>query len=247
MNAAERRTKITHLLTQADGPLSATTLAAQCGVSRQIIVGDVALLRAGAELDPMGPLPHSQNTGDFGREERCGLGEVPFPLWVGDANRACDGVLGFFPDGPGMYRHMRPAAGCQPPPGVAPAYVDYQAQTALTLGDGEPLGMTLLVEVMGNVTLRTGILPPETRPFPGELCRAALERMRLAFELNPVLTSPREVAIPAAEDGGGTWSWLVKTGEEECAEYPEVAAPPAGFTGEPPELMDGYLVRRKGK
>ena len=47
MNAADRRTKITHLLAQANGPLSATALAAQCGVSRQIIVGDVALLRAG--------------------------------------------------------------------------------------------------------------------------------------------------------------------------------------------------------
>ena len=47
MNAAERRTKITHLLSQAEGPVSATALAAQCGVSRQIIVGDVALLRAG--------------------------------------------------------------------------------------------------------------------------------------------------------------------------------------------------------
>ena len=47
MNAAERRTKITHLLAQANGPLSATALATQCGVSRQIIVGDVALLRAG--------------------------------------------------------------------------------------------------------------------------------------------------------------------------------------------------------
>ena len=47
MNAAERRTKITHLLAQAESPLSATALAAQCGVSRQIIVGDVALLRAG--------------------------------------------------------------------------------------------------------------------------------------------------------------------------------------------------------
>ena len=34
MNAAERRTKITHLLAQANGPLSATALAAQCGVSR---------------------------------------------------------------------------------------------------------------------------------------------------------------------------------------------------------------------
>lgn len=47
MNAAERRIKITQLLMQTQKPLSATTLAAQCGVSRQIIVGDVALLRAG--------------------------------------------------------------------------------------------------------------------------------------------------------------------------------------------------------
>ena len=47
MNAAERRTQITHLLAGADKPISATVLAAQCGVSRQIIVGDIALLRAG--------------------------------------------------------------------------------------------------------------------------------------------------------------------------------------------------------
>ena len=47
MNAAERRTQITHLLARADKPISATVLAAQCGVSRQIIVGDIALLRAG--------------------------------------------------------------------------------------------------------------------------------------------------------------------------------------------------------
>ncbi len=47
MNASDRRTKITHLLSRAEGPVSATALAAQCGVSRQIIVGDIALLRAG--------------------------------------------------------------------------------------------------------------------------------------------------------------------------------------------------------
>ena len=44
MNAADRRTKITQLLSKADKPVSATVLAAQCGVSRQIIVGDIALL-----------------------------------------------------------------------------------------------------------------------------------------------------------------------------------------------------------
>ncbi|MDY3617855.1 transcription repressor NadR [Agathobaculum sp.] len=47
MNADERRTAIQQLLAQTDGPVSATALAARCGVSRQIIVGDVALLRAG--------------------------------------------------------------------------------------------------------------------------------------------------------------------------------------------------------
>ncbi|MDO5141636.1 MAG: 3H domain-containing protein [Eubacteriales bacterium] len=47
MNAKERRAAIAERLAQADRPLSAAALAAACGVSRQIIVGDVALLRAG--------------------------------------------------------------------------------------------------------------------------------------------------------------------------------------------------------
>ncbi len=47
MNASERRVKITHILKGAEGPVPASALAAQCSVSRQIIVGDIALLRAG--------------------------------------------------------------------------------------------------------------------------------------------------------------------------------------------------------
>lgn len=46
MNGAERRTKIIALLRQNDGAVSGTTLARQAGVSRQVIVQDIALLRA---------------------------------------------------------------------------------------------------------------------------------------------------------------------------------------------------------
>ena len=46
MTANERRERIYQQLTAASAPLSATALAKQYGVSRQIIVGDVALLRA---------------------------------------------------------------------------------------------------------------------------------------------------------------------------------------------------------
>ena len=46
MNAKERREKILARLASADEAISASRLAADFSVSRQIIVGDVALLRA---------------------------------------------------------------------------------------------------------------------------------------------------------------------------------------------------------
>ena len=51
MNSQGRRARILEYLTQAQEPLSATWLAHALQVSRQIIVGDVALLRAsGADI-----------------------------------------------------------------------------------------------------------------------------------------------------------------------------------------------------
>ena len=49
MHAEERRETILKLLRQSAQPVSASTLAGQLSVSRQIIVGDIALLRAGPE------------------------------------------------------------------------------------------------------------------------------------------------------------------------------------------------------
>ena len=52
MNAAQRRKVILERLTEANAPLSASVLAGELGVSRQIVVGDVALLRAsGTQID----------------------------------------------------------------------------------------------------------------------------------------------------------------------------------------------------
>lgn len=49
MNAAERRAELLRVLHSASAPVSAGALAERFGVSRQIIVGDVALLRAAGE------------------------------------------------------------------------------------------------------------------------------------------------------------------------------------------------------
>ena len=47
MDAAARRAAILSVLERTDHPVSAAALAREFSVSRQIIVGDVALLRAG--------------------------------------------------------------------------------------------------------------------------------------------------------------------------------------------------------
>lgn len=47
MHAAERRQAILNILQNAPQPVSASALAGRLAVSRQIIVGDIALLRAG--------------------------------------------------------------------------------------------------------------------------------------------------------------------------------------------------------
>lgn len=49
MNSTQRRQAILEALRESEGPLSATALAGRLAVSRQIIVGDVALLRAAGE------------------------------------------------------------------------------------------------------------------------------------------------------------------------------------------------------
>lgn len=66
MDAAARRKEIGTLLRAADAPVSAAALGEKLGVSRQVIVGDVALLRAaGAAVDatPRGYVLHRERDG----------------------------------------------------------------------------------------------------------------------------------------------------------------------------------------
>ena len=46
MNTAERRNEILNFLQNADEPVAARKLASQFGVSRQVIVQDLAVIRA---------------------------------------------------------------------------------------------------------------------------------------------------------------------------------------------------------
>lgn len=66
MNAEQRREAILNTLRGASQPVSATALAGTFSVSRQIVVGDIALLRAaGADISatPRGYVMHREEAG----------------------------------------------------------------------------------------------------------------------------------------------------------------------------------------
>ena len=66
MNAEQRREAILNTLRRTDQPLSATALAGTFSVSRQVVVGDIALLRAaGADISatPRGYVMHHEAAG----------------------------------------------------------------------------------------------------------------------------------------------------------------------------------------
>ena len=74
MRAEERRQAILNTLNSAGHPVSASALARQFSVSRQIIVGDIALLRAaGADISatPRGYVAHQPSPAGLVRQVAC--------------------------------------------------------------------------------------------------------------------------------------------------------------------------------
>ena len=71
MTAARRRDEILQTLAGASGPVSAAALAARLGVSRQVVVGDVALLRAAGSPIVATPRGYVLGGGQEGGGVRC--------------------------------------------------------------------------------------------------------------------------------------------------------------------------------
>lgn len=75
MEASDRRKEILTILKSSEKPVSAASLASRFHVSRQIIVGDIALLRAAGtdiQATPRGYLPaHSSDQGQIVHQVAC--------------------------------------------------------------------------------------------------------------------------------------------------------------------------------
>ena len=88
ISAQERRRAVARALEEADGPVSAAALAERFSVSRQIIVGDVALLRAGGADIAATPRGYLLGRGSSGIERRVACVHAP-----GDMERELNAIV----------------------------------------------------------------------------------------------------------------------------------------------------------
>ncbi len=116
MDAARRRKTITHILEEAKAPVSAASLAKEFSVSRQIIVGDVALLRAGGLDIAATPRGYVVPRGGGGAGAHRGLRPPGGSHGQGAGNYGGPGLSGAGRGGgaPGVRTAHRPAAAWPP-------------------------------------------------------------------------------------------------------------------------------------
>lgn len=205
----------------------------------------IAIMRAELSLQSAGKLPYKMKRKDFGQYETNDFDAQTFYAYIGDGTRKSDGLIGYFPDKKRevMYNMMQAGYKNLKPAKVTPAYINYETKTKLDFHKNKSVKMTLLVEVMSNITIKTGILPTKTVLFPEEYCKDALQSMYQGFEINPVICSEDEIMFPVMPINNGEWFWLNKNEAGEFDTKRDILPVHSGFTQNDVCIMDGFLLK----
>lgn len=225
-----------------------------------VLVGHpLALVRASLRLELPGDPAYDVTLAKVGGEGADDPGVFPrveFPVYLGNATLAEDGLVGSFGPRNGEatdYRKIRAPFGFDQPRG----YVAEQPTAALSYGVSRaaPTLVTLLMDPRCSVRATTGLLPPAELVLPPEAVEALSSRLDLSFFAGPIITHPAAVELPIPGGIEGTWTFLqVDSGSRWPTDLrwratldPSAKNAGAGLPADPFQVVDGYLDLKLGK
>ncbi|RHR31963.1 hypothetical protein DWX43_04760 [Clostridium sp. AF19-22AC] len=209
----------------------------------------LVLAKAKIEFELCGLPAVSQEYRKFGLDDTTGFEKTKVEVRLGDTARVLDGALVYYKEGNegGMdYSVCYPAAGTILQTAET-GYIDYKTPLLLDGGENREAFLTLLMEAASPVTLRTGLLPARQEAIPPEYLAQALEKVQMAFEINPVLTPEEDITIPVLKEQGSEFFWINKTPDKSFRMQEEISQPPDIYFAEANVLLDGYLALKKEK
>lgn len=170
------------------------------------------------------------------------MGNVSFPLRLGDLSNLDDGLIGYLieqegKDPYGSNNLYAPAAPVSRKSGVIHPEFD---TIQLTL-NAAPKMLTMLMDPRAGIHATTGVLPVEELEIPADQYKAAMNKLQMTFFTLPVLKKKQKLVVPLPEQSGYVWSW-VSPGE---ALEPSLAANASNSNADwgysPQTLLEGWL------
>ncbi len=150
------------------------------------------------------------------------LGDVVFPIRLGDLINLDDGLVGYLIESTNAMPYdtfYAPTATANQPNGVeVPAFDTLQKQLNET-----PDTLTLLVDPRANVHATVGVLPVEELGIPVDQYSAGMQNLQMTFFTMPVLNKRQGLVVPLPQENGYQWSW-VKPGNETVTPLKDQAA-----------------------
>lgn len=152
--------------------------------------------------------------------------QVKIPLQLGEYRQLNDGLIGYWVD------TAPPDAlpqGAKPDTFFAPQSFDVEKGKPsgnimthdenggvflfnLTLGQPQPLEVSMLLDPKGSVHATCGMLPVKDINIPPDQYQQALSKIEIAFLTTPILSLPGRMHVSVPNEPGYGWSWVEKDG-----------------------------------
>lgn len=198
-----------------------------------------------ADTGPDDPFPVAVRQGltryaDRERVASAGLGDVVFPVRLGEVANLEDGLVGFLVEGGGdasytaFYGPTAPAGGQHGVTRPDPATVALRLNAA-------PLSLTLLLDPRAAVHATTGVLPVEELRIPPDQFSRAVRALAMTFATHPVLRVRQGLAVPLPEEAGHAWSWVPPGGAPGTPLRASSADDAAIVDFSPQAILEGWL------
>jgi len=83
----------------------------------------------------------------------------------------------------------------------------------LTLGQPQPLEVSMLLDPKGSVHATCGMLPVKDINIPPDQYQQALSKIEIVFLTTPILSLPGRMHVSVPNEPGYGWSWVEKDGK----------------------------------
>ncbi|GAB7529267.1 hypothetical protein PS3A_16760 [Pseudomonas sp. 3A(2025)] len=173
-----------------------------------------------------------------------GIGNVRFPVRLGDLGLYDDGLVGYFvEDGSADQWTTFYSPAATGGHGVVAVDINKTALTPVPASNtGDGLALTLLIDPHGSVNATAGVVPVKTISIPRAQWQPALDAIAVTFLTTPMVGAGEVMPVPVPEENGFSWQWLTRNpGASGWTAAPPGKAVNTATLVSPQRIEEGWL------